>query len=247
MKSVAVKALLTLSVLLVVLAGRYWNPAVTTAEPPSSARSRQAIARVRPVLETALASKGLQYGNPVFLRIFKASKELEVWLAADDSFRLFKTYEICSFSGQLGPKLRVGDLQSPEGFYFVTPARLNPYSQFHLSFDLCYPNAYDRAHGRTGSALMVHGNCVSIGCYAMTDTGISEIYALVDAALRGGQPFFRVHIFPFRMSPENLQRHEDSRWRDFWANLQQGYDFFEQERRPPNVEVRERRYVFGDS
>jgi len=121
---------------------------------------------------------------------------------------------------------------------------MNPMSRFHLSFDLGYPNAYDRYYGRTGSALMVHGDCVSIGCYAMTDPGIEEIYALADAALRGGQPFFRVHIFPFRRTPDRIRRSRGSRWWEVWRNLQEGYAFFEREGRPPDVNVREGRYVF---
>jgi murein L,D-transpeptidase YafK len=180
------------------------------------------------------------------VRIFKESRELELWVENDGRFALFRTYEICTFSGHLGPKLRTGDLQSPEGFYFVTPDRMNPASRFHLSFNLGYPNAYDRHHGRTGGFLMVHGDCVSIGCYAMTDAQIEEIYTLADAALRQGQPFFRVHIFPFRMTVRNMQRHRDSRWREFWRNLEEGYDFFERHGRPPNVEVRNGKYVFEE-
>lgn len=216
-------------------------------EIPSSPRSRAAIQRVKPSLETALRAKELRFGTPMFIRIFKESRQLELWLDDGDRFVLFKTYEICTFSGGLGPKRRRGDLQSPEGFYFVTPERLNPLSKFHLSFSLGYPNAYDRAHGRTGSALMVHGDCVSIGCYAMTDAGIEEIYALADAAFRGGQPFFRVHVFPFRMTAEGMAKHEKSRWTEFWENLREGYDFFERSGRPPNVEVRGGRYVFEES
>ena len=129
----------------------------------------------------------------------------------------------------------------------MTPGQLNPSSRFHLSFDLGYPNAYDRAHGRTGSALMVHGDCVSIGCYAMTDAGIEEIYALADAALRGGQTLFRMHVFPFRLTAENLLQHRYSRWYSFWENLQEGYRLFEEHGRPPDVEVRDGEYVFTDS
>ena len=214
---------------------------------PSSARSRAAIERVAPVVERELRAKGLRIGSPLFIRIFKESGELEVWIEKNARFHLFRTYEICTFSGGLGPKLRRGDLQSPEGFYFVNPGRMNPFSQFHLSFNLGYPNAYDRHHGRTGSALMVHGNCVSIGCYAMTDAGIEEIYTIADAALRNGQRFFRVHVFPFRMTSENMGNHGDSRWHRFWENLKEGYDFFERSGRPPNVEVRTGRYIFEDS
>ena len=144
-----------------------------------------------------------------------------------------------------GPKLRQGDGQSPEGFYFVTPARLNSYSKFHLSFNLGYPNAYDRAHGRTGDFLMVHGDCVSIGCYAMTDVGIEEIYTLVQSALGGGQHFIRVHSFPFPMTDENMQAYKSHKDAAFWQNIKQGWDWFETHRRPPNVKVEDRRYLFN--
>jgi murein L,D-transpeptidase YafK len=217
-----------------------------TSDVPSSQRSREAIASVRPQLEDALTQEGLTFGSPIFIRIFKESRELEVWIESGDRFRLFRTYPICTFSGDLGPKERQGDNQAPEGFYYVTPARMNPLSQFHLSFDLGYPNAYDRAYRRTGSALMVHGDCVSIGCFAMTDDGIEEIYALADAALRSGQRFFRVHIFPFRMTEESMRDHGGSEWLSFWENLREGYDFFEEAHRPPNVLVRGNRYVFED-
>jgi murein L,D-transpeptidase YafK len=151
---------------------------------------------------------------------------------------------VCYYSGDFGPKVRTGDNQSPEGFYFVQPRQLNPNSRFYLSFNLGYPNAYDRAHGRTGDALMVHGNCVSIGCYAMTDRSIEEIYALADAALRNGQAFFQVHVFPFRLTAEKLFRHRESRWYTFWQNLKEGYDSFEETARPPNVSIKNKRYVF---
>jgi murein L,D-transpeptidase YafK len=213
---------------------------------PSTARSRAAIQRVAPRLERDLAAKELRLGSPVFVRIFKKEHELEVWLENGERFERFRTYPICAWSGRLGPKRKTGDRQSPEGFYFVTPERMNPASRFHLSFNLGYPNAYDRHHGRTGSALMVHGNCVSIGCYAMTDRRIEEIYALADAALRAGQPYFRVHVFPFRMTPRNMERHRRSPWIDFWRNLKQGHDAFERTGRPPDVRVEEGRYVFRD-
>jgi len=224
----------------------FWPPASGAQEIPSSERSRKAASRAETALRGDLARKKVQWGAPLYLRIFKADRELEVWLKDGDSYRLFKTYRICTYGwGNLGPKLQQGDGQAPEGFYFVTPGRMNPFSAYHLAFNLGYPNAYDRAHGRTGAALMVHGDCCSIGCYAMTDRGIEEIYALVEAALRGGQPFFRVHIFPFRMTRENMEKTRGSRWSPFWENLKEGYDFFENNgHRPPNVEVRNGRYRF---
>jgi murein L,D-transpeptidase YafK len=213
-------------------------------EVPSSLQAQQVIARVALRLARTLRARGLPYGAPIFLRIFKASKELELWVQARQQFRLFRIYPICALTGELGPKEEEGDLQSPEGFYVVTPEQMNPDSHYHLAFDLGYPNAYDQAYGRTGSALMIHGNCVSAGCYAMTDTDMEEIYTLADAALRNGQPFFAVHIFPFRMSQKHLRRVQHSRWLPFWFNLKEGHDLFATTRRPPLVMVREQRYVF---
>jgi murein L,D-transpeptidase YafK len=215
---------------------------------PSSRRSRNAIQRVKPGLEKAFQDKNLNYGSPIFIRIFKESKEFEVWVKKDNRFNLFKTYKICTYgSGILGPKTKQGDGQAPEGFYFVNPQRLNPLSNFHLSFNLGYPNKYDRIHNRTGGALMVHGSCVSIGCYAMTNDGIEEIYAIADAAFRNGQKFFRVHIFPFKMNEENLVKHKESKWAKFWENLKEGYDSFEKNKIPPNVEVVNNEYTFEPS
>lgn len=214
-------------------------------EVPSSARSREAVARVSPRLRPLLENRGLRLGAPIFIRIFKQEAVLELWVRGRDGrFALFSSYPICYFSGELGPKLRVGDRQSPEGFYTVPASALNPNSSYHLSFNLGYPNAFDRSHGRTGSALMVHGDCVSIGCYAMTDPLIEEIYTLADAALRNGQTAFQVHIFPFRMTAETLARHRRSPWHGFWENLQEGYDLFERDHVPPRVSVRDQRYRF---
>jgi murein L,D-transpeptidase YafK len=218
---------------------------LNAADPPSSPRSREAVQRVTPALRDALDRRGLRLGAPIFVRIFKLSRELEVWVDAGERFQRFKTYPICACSGDPGPKLRIGDLQSPEGFYFVAPERMNPTSRFHLSFNLGFPNSYDRARGRTGEFLMVHGDCVSIGCYAMTNAGIEEIYTLADAAFRNGQPLFRVHVFPFRMTDDNLRAYDIPKWTAFWANLKEGYDWFERTGRPPNVEVAEGRYVFS--
>ena len=221
------------------------------AKTATSARSDKAIATWTPKLETALAAKNLTLGNPVFFRILKTQNgeagggKLQAYIeSSDGTFTHFKSWEICTFSGALGPKEKQGDGQSPEGFYFVTPARLNPHSSYHLSFNLGYPNAFDRAHDRTGDFLMVHGDCVSIGCYAMTDEGIEEIYTLLVSALKGGQPFVRVHAFPFEMSQTNMDKHNTSPNYAFWKNLKEGWDHFEFTGRPPNVEVKDKRYVF---
>jgi len=177
-----------------------------------------------PQLDERFTGKGVTRGNPVFIRIFKAERELDLWMGKAERFTLIKTYPICAFSGTLGPKLKEGDRQSPEGFYKVGRGALNPNSTYHLSFNLEFPNAYDRAHQRTGSYLMVHGDCVSIGCYAMTNAGIEEIYGLVQTALRNGQRQVQVHAFPFRMSASKIDRYSNHEWIDFWRNLKQGYD-----------------------
>lgn len=190
-----------------------------------------------------LGKKGMNQHSPIFVRIFKEESELEVWKQRRDGrFYHFKTYPICIWSGALGPKRKQGDKQAPEGFYTVNRHQMNPNSSFHLSFDLGYPNAYDRAHGRTGKFLMVHGRCSSAGCYAMTDGLIEEIYALAREAFIGGQPKFDVHAFPFRMTDANLARHVKNPNFRFWQVLKQGYDHFEATRVPPKVAICNRRY-----
>ena len=194
--------------------------------------------------QARLAKLGMKQESPILVRIFKQEAELEIWKQKDDGrFHLFKTYPICNYSGDLGPKLKQGDKQAPEGFYTVSPGRMNPNSNFHLSFNLGYPNKYDAAHGRTGAHLMVHGDCSSAGCYAMTDALIEEIYAIAREAFEGGQREFHVHAFPFRMTDAKMARHEGHRWYGFWQTLKDGYDAFEQTRVQPSVTVCEKRYV----
>ena len=191
-----------------------------------------------------LGKKGLAPEAPIFVRIFKEESEFEVWKArADGRFYHVKTYPICNWSGDLGPKLAQGDKQAPEGFYDIAPGQMKPDSQYHVAFNTGFPNAYDRANNRTGQALMVHGNCKSAGCYAMTDALVEEIYALAREAFKGGQQSFAVHAFPFRMTDEKLARFKKHKWHGFWSNLKQGYDYFEVNRVPPQIAVCERRYV----
>ncbi len=188
--------------------------------------------------------KGVNAASPIFMRIFKEESELEIWKQRDDGrYTLLKTYPICKWSGRLGPKLKQGDKQAPEGFYTVNARQMNPNSKFHLSFNLGFPNALDRSYRRTGDFLMVHGDCRSAGCYAMTDVLIEEIYALVREAFKGGQKEFHVQALPFRMSEQNMQKYARHRWADFWRDLKKGYDAFEISRIPPKISVCERRYL----
>jgi murein L,D-transpeptidase YafK len=184
-----------------------------------------------------LSDRGMLLGDPIFIRIFKQSSELELWVKSGARYALYKTFPVCRWSGRLGPKLKEGDLQSPEGFYSVARDQMNPHSRYYLSFNLGFPNAYDLAQGRTGSFLMVHGDCVSIGCYAMTDEGIEEIWLIADEALKKGQARFDVHVFPFRLTPEALAAHQSSAWFDFWRTLKTGYDLFESTHLPPHASV----------
>lgn len=209
---------------------------------PSTARSAQAQARVQAALTAELEALGASWGAPLYLRIFKASDELEVWVEAGARYQRLRTWPICTWSGGLGPKLRQGDGQAPEGFYEVAAPQLNPSSRFHLSFNLGYPNAFDRAHGRTGDYLMVHGNCVSIGCYAMGDAAIEEIYTLVAAALAQGQRAVPVHAFPFRMDGDWEAQHAGSEWLPFWRQLAAAYRAFARTGQPPRVRVVEGEY-----
>ena len=194
-----------------------------------------------------LKAQGLALGAPVFLRIFKLESELEIWMEKDGRYQKFATYPICLWSGRLGPKLREGDRQAPEGFYAVTKDELNPNSRWHRSFSLGFPNAFDRAQGRTGSFIMVHGGCQSVGCFAMTNDVVDEIWQLVTAALDQGQPAFNVQVFPFRMTEKNLAARKGDKWSPFWADLKKGYDAFERTRVPPMVSVCEGRYVIAEA
>jgi len=197
-------------------------------------------------LKERLADLSVKVGDAVFIRIFKKESILEVWIRSETEYEHLKDYNICAYSGDLGPKLKEGDKQSPEGFYKVKKHHLNPNSKFHLSFNLGYPNAYDKVYGRTGSFLMVHGNCVSIGCYAMTDDKIEEIYDLVESALDKDQKYVQVHAYPFRMTKENMALYSENEWYDFWVNLKEGYDYFEAEHLPPLVDVENRQYTIHE-
>jgi murein L,D-transpeptidase YafK len=196
-------------------------------------------------LVSKIASIGSTPGAPMMIRIFKESSQLEVWKQTKaGGFKLLKTYEICSYSGDLGPKIKEGDRQSPEGFYTITPGLLNPNSNYYLAFNTGFPNKFDRAYGRTGSDLMVHGDCSSRGCYAMTDEGIAEIYALARETFKGGNASFQLQIFPFRMTAENLAKHAKNPNMSFWKNIKAGYDRFELARTPPTWDVCNKQYVF---
>lgn len=193
-----------------------------------------------------MEQKGATKHSPILVRAFKKEAELEIWkMKADGTYTLLKTYPVCRWSGQLGPKKREGDRQVPEGFYSVTPGLMNPNSNYYLAFNVGYPNAYDRAHGYTGGLIMVHGACSSAGCFSMTDEQMGEIYAIAREAFAGGQRAIQVQSLPFRMTPENLARYRLDPNMKFWNEIKEGFDHFEVTKREPQVSFCGRRYVFN--
>lgn len=236
----------------------------TAPEPPAAPEPQQVAHAPEPTLRPApddafqqQAPVRFGMGDPVFVRIFKQEGQLELWLKRNGRFSLYKTYPICKWSGRLGPKVKEADYQSPEGFYSVSTRQLNPNSNYYRAFNVGYPNAFDRQNGRTGGLVMVHGACKSVGCFAMTDPGIEEIYGFVAAALAAGQQEVPVHIFPFRMTESTIARETGggwmafvgggnySQWSQFWRNLKEGYDLFEQTGEPPVAFACGDHYAFG--
>ena len=192
-----------------------------------------------------IAAKNMDKESPILARIFKEEAELEIWKKnRDGEYALLKTFPICRWSGDLGPKKKEGDRQAPEGFYTITPGQMNPNSNYYLAFNTGFPNTYDRAMGYTGSELMVHGDCSSRGCYAMTDEQIQEIYALARESFFGGQKSFQLQAYPFHMTALNMAKHRNNPNFAFWKMLKEGYDHFDATHQEPKVAVCDRRYVF---
>ncbi|MGV2122573.1 L,D-transpeptidase family protein [Agrobacterium vitis] len=199
-----------------------------------------------PEILASLKAKGMERNSPIAIRIFKEEGVLEIWKAKTDGrFEKIADYQICAWSGKLGPKEKEGDRQAPEGFYALTPANLNPYSKYYLAINTGFPNKYDAVNNRNGTNLMIHGACSSSGCYSMTDAQILEIYAFARDAFRGGQQTVQLQAFPFRMTAENMARHRYSTHMPFWQMLKAGYDQFEVTKQPPQVGVCDKKYVFN--
>ncbi len=225
------------------------------AAPDRIERQRRADAGALPLpgtpqvgdLDSRLADKGFERGRPVLLRIFKSEAELEVFMERDGAFQHFATYPICHWSGSLGPKLEEGDKQSPEGFYTVTKRQIHRSGKWPRSLNLGFPNVLDRSLKRTGSYILVHGGCTSVGCYAMTNPVMEEIFEIVHAALDKGQGHVPVHVFPFHMTKKNLAKHANSEWHTFWSDLAAGYESFNRTRRAPKIAVCQGRYRIDDA
>jgi murein L,D-transpeptidase YafK len=193
-------------------------------------------------LEQRLKDKGLAAGSAIYIRVFKAESELEIWMQKGDRYELFATYPICHWSGTLGPKVAEGDKQTPEGIYTVTSRQVHASGRHPKALNLGFPNALDRQFQRTGSYILIHGGCGSVGCFAMTNPVIDEVFTLSQAALKNGQDVLHVHAFPFRLTEDRLRAYAMNEWYDFWRNLKDVYDAFERTKRPPRVSVCEGRY-----
>lgn len=217
--------------------------ATTGAGMTGSVRATHPIA---PELLALMEQKGLSPSAPILIRAYKKEAELEIWkMKSDGRYVLFKTFPMCRWSGQLGPKTSEGDRQVPEGFYRITPGQMNPNSEYYLSFNVGYPNAYDRAWGHSGGSIFVHGACSSAGCFSMTDRQIDQIYAIAREAFSGGQQAIQMQSYPFRMTPENLARYRNDPNIGFWKQLKEGADNFEISKQDVGVGVCNRRYVFN--
>ena len=197
-------------------------------------------------LQDKMAAKNMEKYSPIVVRVFKEESVVEIWKQTrTGKYDLISTYNICKWSGKLGPKYMEGDRQAPEGFYTIRPSQMNPNSNYYLAFNIGFPNAYDQVNGRTGQHLMVHGACSSSGCYSMSDENIAQIYAFGRDSFKGGQREFQLEAFPFRMTAENMARYRNDPNYKFWTMLKEGYDIFEVTKRPPKVDVCEKRYVFN--
>jgi len=198
-------------------------------------------------LQERLREKGVSLSDPVLIRVFKAESELEIWKEKPGGYVLFATYPICHWSGTLGPKLRDGDRQAPEGYYTLTKSQTRHVGRWPRSLDIGFPNILDQSQARTGSSILIHGGCSSIGCFAMTNPVSDEIHQMTVAAMEAGEQIVPVHIYPFRMTDENAAAHSSSPWSAYWNNLKEGYDMFERTKRPPVISVCGGRYIFRDA
>ena len=214
---------------------------------PDSKRAADIRGKVWPGLQKSLHDKGFEDDQPIYLRIIKETTTLQVWVYSGKEYKLFKSYDVCYFSGGLGTKTRDGDEKSPEGYYTIKPAQLNPNSIYHLSVNIGYPNQLEKQLGYTGDAIMIHGDCVSIGCFAMTDPVIEEVYTLVYEAFLHGQKSIELNILPFKMDDVHMKTYASSPNIIFWRNLKTGYDIFQRTHLPPIVSVNNKSYVFTES
>lgn len=214
-------------------------------EIPDSKLAVNVRTKVWPRLQKELDSRGLKFNYPIYLRVFKETSVLEVWIRSGPQYQFFKSYNVCYFSGGLGTKTKTGDNKSPEGFYTLKPNQLFPFSSYYLAMNIGYPNKLETLKGYTGDAIMMHGHCASIGCYAMGDSGIEEIYTLVYKAFTSGQQQINLDIFPFRMDEKHMNSYKSDPCIAFWKTMKPGYDLFEKNHIPQLASIKNKEYSFA--
>ena len=203
--------------------------------------------RMEDSLKKQFEKQHLQWpAQAMYIRSFKYDRQLEVWVKTDlkEPYKLFKTYKVCQQSGSTGPKRMEGDYQVPEGFYYIN--EFNPNSNYHLALGLNYPNSSDKILGdpsRPGSAIYIHGDCVSTGCIPITDAPIEELYALAGTVRAQGQEFIPVHVFPVRYNVKKSfdflmeAMKQNAYLQQFNANIKEVFDYFEQKKELPVIMV----------
>lgn len=210
-------------------------------------RVRKAYSEKEKYIKLILEEKEIDYQSfEIFIRAFKKEKLLQVFAKnqSEKKFTLLLEYNFCTLSGELGPKRKQGDMQVPEGFYYIE--RFNPVSNYYLSLGINYPNKSDKILGNKnslGGDIFIHGNCVSIGCIPITDEKIMELYLLCIEAKSGGQEKIPVHIFPSKMNEQEMQyltKEFGTSFTSFWKNLKPAYDFFENNYYLPGISVNEK-------
>jgi murein L,D-transpeptidase YafK len=197
-------------------------------------------------LAAKFEEKGLTLGSPVFLRVYKQTSEMELWVQQGPRYIHFKTFGICRWSGGLGPKMYEGDRQSPEGLYHITTADLIVNPRWDRAMNINYPNSFDVVNGRSGSGILIHGKCGSIGCFAIQDQNVEEVYGAVRAALFSGQAEIPVLALPFRFASVAPSVRDTLQLNEFWSDLRRADLLFERDRLPPTAWICDGRYYFAD-
>ena len=197
-------------------------------------------------LAKEFSEKGLKLGSPVFLRVYKQTSEMELWVQQGPRYELFKIYKICRWSGGLGPKFYEGDRQSPEGLYRITTSDLIVNQRWDRAMNINYPNNFDQVNGRGGSSILIHGGCGSIGCFAIQNQNVEEVYGAVRAALRNSQAYVPVLTLPFRYSALAPEKEDTLHMSEFWSDLRRADLLFERDKLPPIAWICDGRYYFAD-
>ncbi len=221
--------------------------AQNTSGPRFSVKNTEVVGKLEDSLKRQFEKQKLAWPpQAIYLRSFKYDRQLEVWVksTAKEGYKLFKTYKVCQQSGSTGPKRVEGDYQVPEGFYYIN--EFNPNSNYHLALGLNYPNASDRIladANRPGSAIYIHGNCVSTGCIPITDAPIEELYFLANNVRNQGQEFIPVHVFPVKYNVKSSKDFLDVAMKDnvglqqFNKNIKEVFDYFEYKKELPIIMV----------